>query len=61
MKYELNKEQVFLILDALDALSDEAEAESRITINHEIHESNNATVKAVKDLYEYIANYKSEE
>ena len=61
MKYELNEEQVILILDALDALSDAAEAESKATSDPEIRESNDATMKAAKDLYEYIANYKPEE
>lgn len=60
MKIELNEDQVSLILDGLDALSEAAADENRVARDPEILESNNAIIRDVAELYEYIANYKEE-
>ena len=60
MKIELNEEQISLILDGLDALSDAAEEENRVTEDPEILEGNDSVIKDTAELYEYIANYKAE-
>lgn len=61
MKIELNEEQIFLILDGLDALSDAASSESRVSNDPEVLESNEAVLRDTAELYEYIANYKDKE
>lgn len=58
MKVELNEEQIGLILDGLDALSDAATEENRVATDPEILESNDTVIKDAAELYEYIANYK---
>jgi len=60
MEIELSPEQVEVLLDALDALSENAAAENHATRDPEIRESNDATIKAAADLYEYLANIKWE-
>lgn len=57
MKIELSENQVSLILESLSALSKAAEYENRATNDPDIHESNDAAIKAATDLYEYITNY----
>ncbi len=58
MKIELSPEQVEVLLEALDALSENAEAENDVTSDPEIHESNDAKIEEAADLYEYLANIK---
>lgn len=58
MKIELNKEQIGLILDGLNALSEAAESENRVARDPEILDANDAVIKDTAELYEYIANYK---
>lgn len=58
MKVELNEEQIGLILDGLDALSDAAAEENRVARDPEILEGNDAIIRDAAELYEYIANYK---
>lgn len=61
MKIELNEEQIFLILDGLDALSDAASSENRVSSDPEVLESNETVLRDTAELYEYIANYKDKE
>lgn len=58
MKIELSEEQVGLILDGLNALSEAAEEENRVTRDPEILESNESTMRDTAELYEYIVSYK---
>ena len=60
MKIELDESQVRLILDGLDALSENASSESRATDDLEIQQSNDCVIAETAALYEYIANYKEE-
>ena len=60
MKVELNEEQIGLILDGLDALSDAAAEENRVARDPAIQESNDTVIKDAAELYEYIATYKEE-
>ncbi len=60
MKIELDEDQVRLILDGLDALSENASSESRATDDPEIQKSNDCVIAETAALYEYIANYKEE-
>lgn len=55
---ELSEEQIRLLLDGLDALSEAAESENQATDDPEIRESNDAIIRDSAELYEYIANYK---
>ena len=57
MKIELIEEQVWLILDGLDALAESAESENRVSTDPEVIDSNNAVLRDTAALYEYIANY----
>ncbi len=58
MKIELSPEQVEVLLEALDALSENAEAENDATSDQDIHESNDAKLKEAAGLYKYLANIK---
>lgn len=60
MKIELSQDQVWLLLEALDALSENAADENASTGDKDIHESNDEKIKAVAKLYEYIANHPME-
>lgn len=60
MKFELDELQVSLILDGLDALSENARSENRATSDPEIQHSNDLVIASVAALYEYIANHKEE-
>ncbi len=60
MKIDLDDDQVRLILDGLDALSENASAESRVTDDPEIQQSNDLVIASTAALYEYIANYKED-
>lgn len=60
MKIELNEEQIGLILDGLNALSEAAESENRVARDPEIREGNDATIKDAAELYKYIVDYKEE-
>lgn len=60
MKVELNEDQIGLILDGLNALSEAAESENRVTRDPEILEGNDAIIRDAAELYEYIVNYKEE-
>ena len=57
MKIELIEEQVWLILDGLDALAESAESENRVSTDPEVIDSNDAVLRDTAALYEYIANY----
>jgi len=57
MKIELSQDQMCLLLEALDALSENADNENATTDDKDIHESNDEKIRAVAELYEYIANH----
>jgi len=60
MKIELDQDQIDLLLDGLDALSEAATAENRASDDVYIHEINDAVIKQTEELYEYLANYRTE-
>ncbi len=61
MKIKLDECQIRLILDGLDALSESASAENRVTSDPEVQQSNDIVIAEAAALYEYIANYKEDE
>lgn len=61
MKIKLDECQISLILDGLDALSESASAENRVTSDPEVQQSNDIVIAEAAALYEYIANYKEDE
>lgn len=55
MKIEVTKEQIYTLLDGLNALIENAEYEDRATTDEDILESNENTCRAAKELYDYLA------
>ena len=55
MKIEVTKEQIYTLLDGLNALIENAEYEDRATTDEDILESNDNTRRAAKEVYDYLA------
>ena len=55
MKIEVTKEQIYTLLDGLDALIENAEYEDRATTDEDILEGNEDTRRAAKEVYDYLA------
>lgn len=55
MKIEVTKEQIYTLLDGLNALIENAEYEDRATTDEDILESNDNTRRAAKEVFDYLA------
>lgn len=55
MKIEVTKEQIYTLLDGLDALIENAEYEDRATTDEDILESNEKSRRAAQEVYNYLA------
>lgn len=55
MKIEVTKEQIYTLLDGLNALIENAEYEGRATTDEDILESNDNTRRAAKEVFDYLA------
>ena len=55
MKIEVTKEQIYTLLDGLNALIENAEYEDRATTDEDILEGNEDTRRAAKEVYDYLA------
>lgn len=55
MKIEVTKEQIYTLLDGLNALIENAEYEDRATTDEDILESNENACRAAQEVYDYLA------
>lgn len=55
MKIEVTKEQIYTLLDGLDALIENAEYEDRATTDEDNLESNEKSRRAAQEVYNYLA------
>lgn len=55
MKIEVTKEQIYTLLDGLNALIENAEYEDRATTDEDILESNENACRVAKEVYDYLA------
>lgn len=55
MKIEVTKEQIYTLLDGLNALIENAEYEDRATTDEDILESNENARRSAQEVYNYLA------